>query len=137
MAVAGSWRRGQSYPQEVRDRVLGLPELSSRQVAERFGVSVGYVVKARTRLRGTGERAARARCGHVAPKLAGYEAALRERVTAVPDATLCELRAWLLAEHAVVVSTTALWMELARLGLVPRRGGSAASSSHLRGGGVA
>jgi hypothetical protein len=45
-----SWRRGQTYSQDLRDRVLGANTLSARQAAERFGVSVSYVVKARQRL---------------------------------------------------------------------------------------
>ena len=49
---SGSWRRGQAYSQHLRDRVLGRPELTARQAAERFGVSVSYVVKARARRRG-------------------------------------------------------------------------------------
>ena len=33
-----SWRRGQAYGQDLRDRVLGVPGLRLREVAERFGV---------------------------------------------------------------------------------------------------
>jgi hypothetical protein len=44
-----SWRRGQTYSQDLRDRVL-TAEGSARAVACRFGVSVSYVVKARQRL---------------------------------------------------------------------------------------
>ena len=44
------WRRGQTYSQDLRDRVLGADTLTARQAAARFGVSVSYVVKARQRL---------------------------------------------------------------------------------------
>jgi transposase len=44
-----SWRRGRAYSQDLRDRVLAVDALSARQAAERFGVSVSYVVKARQR----------------------------------------------------------------------------------------
>ena len=49
-----SWRRGQTYSQDLRDRVLAANTLSARQAADRFGVSVSYVVKARQRLARTG-----------------------------------------------------------------------------------
>lgn len=116
-----AWRRGQSYGQDLRDRVLSVSELSARAAAERFGVSESYVVKARARLRDTGEREARAQRNHVARKLSGHEAALREQVAAEPDATLAELCAWLLAEHAVAVGKTGVWKELARLGLTLKK----------------
>jgi hypothetical protein len=32
-----SWRRGQAYSQDLRDRVLAANELSARQTADRFG----------------------------------------------------------------------------------------------------
>ena len=121
MAGSGSWRRGQSYSQALRDRVLDACEVSSRAAARRFGVSESYVIKARARLRETGERQARAQRNQVAPRLAGCERALIERIRAVPDATLDELRAWLRAEQAAVIGRTALWKGLARLGLTLKK----------------
>lgn len=121
MAGSGSWRRGQAYSQHLRDRVLAVPELSARQAAERFEVSPSYVVKARARLRDAGERQVRAQCNHVPPRLAGHEQALEARVAAVPDATLGELQAWLAAEQAAPVGRTALWKELARMGLTLKK----------------
>jgi transposase len=38
-------------------------------------------------------------------------------VTAQPDATLGELRGWLLAERGVAVAPVTVWRALARLGL--------------------
>ena len=38
-----TWRKGQAYGQDLRDRVLAVPGLL-REVAERFGVSASYVV---------------------------------------------------------------------------------------------
>ena len=49
-----AWRRGQTHSQDLRERVLAARELSARQAAERFAVSVSYVVKARQRLARTG-----------------------------------------------------------------------------------
>lgn len=121
MARSGSWRRGQAYSQHLRDRIRAAPELTARQVASRFDVSPSYVVKARARLRGEGERAARAQCNHVPPRLAGHEGALGERVDAMPDATLDELQAWLAAEQAASVGRTALWKALVRMGLTHKK----------------
>ena len=43
-----SWRNGQAYTQDLRDRVLAMPGVL-REVAERFGVSQAYVCRARAR----------------------------------------------------------------------------------------
>ena len=43
------WQRGRSYSQDLRERVLAADELSARQAAARFAVSVSYVIKARQR----------------------------------------------------------------------------------------
>jgi transposase len=51
-----SWRRGQAYSQDLRERVLAAAALSARAAA-RFGVSVSYVVKARQRRDRLGETA--------------------------------------------------------------------------------
>jgi transposase len=39
------------------------------------------------------------------------------RIEDVPDATLCELQAWLLATHGVKISISCLWTRLNHLGL--------------------
>jgi transposase len=44
-----SWRRGQAYSRDLRERVFAADHLSARRAADRFGVSVSYVVKARQR----------------------------------------------------------------------------------------
>lgn len=121
MAGSGSWRRGQAQSQHLRDRVLGAPELTARDAAERFAVSPSYVAKGRARLRDAGEHAARPQCNHVPPRLAGHEQALGARVAATPDATLDELQAWLATEQAASVGRTALWKGLARLGLTLKK----------------
>jgi hypothetical protein len=38
------WRRGKTYSQDLRERVLAAETLTARQAAERFGVSASYVV---------------------------------------------------------------------------------------------
>ena len=112
-----TWRRGQAYGQDLRERVLGAWELPVRAAAARFAVSPSYVAKVRARLRDTGETAPGPQRNHVPPRLAPLARALRERVAAGSDATLAELRAWVLAEHGIRVSQPVMWKTLARLGL--------------------
>lgn len=52
-----NWRSGQSYSQDLRDRVLGAVDGGQpvRQVAAIFGVSVSYIYKALIRRRVTGD----------------------------------------------------------------------------------
>ena len=88
-----AWRRGQALGQDLRDRVLADTGRSSRAVAARIGVSVSYVVKARQRLRATGEASARPQRNHVPPRLAPHHAAIRAEVATRSSATLAELRA--------------------------------------------
>ena len=52
---------GRSYSQDLRSRVLALDDLSARQAAARFKVSVSYVIKARQRRDRTGEIGTRPR----------------------------------------------------------------------------
>ncbi len=91
-----SWRRGQSYSQDLRERVLAAEDLSARQAAERFGVSVSYVVKARQRRARLGEMKPGAQRCWVPHKLAAHHTAIAVHVRQHQDATLAELRAWLL-----------------------------------------
>lgn len=111
-----SVKRGQSYSQDLRDRVLD-GQGSIRDVAARLSVSPSYVAKATARLRLTGQRTPKPRGGQRPAILAGREALLRARLAAVKDATLAELRGWLLHEHAIKISIGALWNTLDRMGL--------------------
>ena len=51
------WRSGQSYSQDLRDRVLGAVDggMAVRAAAARFGVSIAYIYKALMRRRLTGD----------------------------------------------------------------------------------
>jgi transposase len=84
------------------------------------------------RRRRTGETAARPWAGGPKPKLAAHEAALRARVLSEPDATLAELRAWLLAERGVKVCVGCLWKRLRRLGLTLKKSHCAPPSKTAR-----
>ena len=118
-----SWRSGQAYSQDLRERILARVDggMSVREAARLFQVSISYIYKALIRRRATGETAARSQHGHVGQKLAAYQEAIRHRVSAQPDATLDELRAWMLASHGVSVSQGGMWNALDRLGLTLKK----------------
>ncbi|CAA7627795.1 transposase [Magnetospirillum sp. SS-4] len=114
-----AWRSGQSYSQDLRDRVLAAVDSgkSAYEVAPLFQVSVSYIYKAQGRRRATGETTARPRPGRPGQKLAAHLEALQAQIKAEPDATLAELRAWVLAELGVSISIGGLWNTLERLEL--------------------
>jgi transposase len=119
------WRRGQACGPELRGRALAACDggASVREAAARLIVSPSYVVKVRRRREETGEAVARRGAGRPPSKMAAHLQALRERVRAQPDATLGELRGWLLAERGVAVSPVTVWRALARLGLTLKKVG--------------
>lgn len=112
------WRLGQAYSQDLRDRVLAAVDegRAVREVAPLFRVSIAYIYKALGRRRATGDVAVRPRGGATPVRLAGHETALLEHLRANPDATLAELRRWLLETRGVAVSVGCLWNTIARLG---------------------
>ena len=115
-----SWHRGKPYSQDLRQRVLaavdgGMPVYAA---ASLFQVSVSYIYKVRLR---TGEVTARPQRCQLTRALAGYHDAIRAEVAARPDATLDELRAWLLATHGVSASLGGMWNTLDRLGLTLKK----------------
>jgi transposase len=118
-----TWRSGQAYSQDLRERVLLAVDagMAVREAAVVFRVSISYVYKAMIRRRLTGETMARPQRCHVGQKLATYHDAIRARVSAQPDATLDELRAWMLASHGVSVSQGGMWNALDRLGLTLKK----------------
>src|SRR6202049_4138557 len=103
VGAAMGWRRGQSYSDDLRGRVLAAVDggLAARAAAAVFRVSVSYIYKALIRRRRTGEVGASSRRGHRPRKLTpAQEAALAEYITAHPDLTLAALQAWLLSERS-------------------------------------
>jgi len=95
--------------------------LTARQAAERFGVSVSYVVKARQRRSRTGSATPRPQKPCTARKLVPFHDALRDRVIQVPDATLAEPREWLTDTHGVVAGLTTIWKTLKQLKLTLKK----------------
>jgi transposase len=116
-----SWRRGQAYSQDLRERVLAADDLSARQAADRFGVSVSYVVKARQRRDRRGLLTPGPQRSWTPCKLAAQHAAIAAHVNAHRDATLAELRAWVRTEFGLSVSIATMWSTLRRLGLTLKK----------------
>src|ERR1700739_2473394 len=114
---------GRAYSQDLRERVMAAVDsgTGAYAAASIFRVSVSYIYKVLGRWKKTGETSARPWAGGPKPKLAAHDEALRARVMSNPDATLAELRAWLLAEHNVKVSVGCLWKRLRQLGLTLKK----------------
>ena len=93
-----SWRRGQTYSQDLRDRVSAARG-SARRVAERFGVSASYVVKARQRRARTGCVTPRPQRPPVVRRVAHLHEAVAAQMMRPPETTIAELREWLLQEQ--------------------------------------
>ena len=66
-----AWRRGRSYSEDLRARVLAAIDsgIAARSAASVFRVSVSYIYKALIRRRRTGEVSASTRRGHRPRKL--------------------------------------------------------------------
>lgn len=113
------WQHGKAYSQDLRERVFAAADEGERvgEIAAVLRVSVSYVSKVLSRRRKSGITTALAQTCHVKPKLAALHGEIRAEVTARPDATIAELRAWLLTKHKVAVSTGLMWATLKVLDL--------------------
>lgn len=114
------WRSGQSYSQDLRDRILAAVDggMPVRQAAVAFSVSIAYIYKALIRRRATGDAGPSSGRGRPPRKLSpAQEAALAEYVRAHPGITLVKAQGWLASEHGVTLSMGALWLAMKRLGL--------------------
>lgn len=110
---------GKPYSQDLRDRVFCSVDggMTPAEVAELFRVDVSYVYKVLIRRRTLGMTTALPWAAGPRPKLKDHERALRQYVAEHADATLEEIRAWLVAEHGIEVSIGCLWNTLDRLRL--------------------
>lgn len=113
------WQRGKAYSQDLRERVFAAADDGEPVgwIATMLRVSVSYVSKVLSRRRLTGQTQARARCCHVVPKLSSLLPAIEAHVSRHPDATIAELRAWLLQTHKISASTGLIAKTLAALDL--------------------
>jgi transposase len=129
-----AWRRGQALSEDLRCRVLAAIDrgMNVYEAAPLFAVSVSYIYKALIRRRATGEATARPQCSHRPRKLAPYQAALRERAVACPDATIDDMRDWLLETQGGSSSAGGMWNTLTRLGLTHKKSRSTRPSSSAR-----
>ena len=128
------WRRGQSYSQDLRERVFATADDGEPvgRIALLLRVSVSYVSKVLSRRKLTGETTARAQRCHVVPKLSGLHPAILAQVTSRPDATIAELRAWLLETHQVSASIGLMNKTLAELDLTFKKSPSMPPSKRVR-----
>ena len=125
-------QRGRSYSQDLRERVLAADGLTSRQAAERFSVSVSYVIKARQRRDRTGVLTTKPRGYRRPPRLAGLDQEIAGHVEQHSSATLADVRAWLASTRGVSVSTGTMWRTLRKLGLTLKKSRSAPPSRRVR-----
>jgi transposase len=121
---------GRPYSQDLRDRVLSAVDGGMRpaDVAELFEVDVSYVYKVLIRRRTTGITTSLPWAAGARPKLGAYDDELRRHVAEFSDATLEEIRAWLLREHGVKVSVGCLWHTLERMKLPLKKSRNAPQS---------
>ena len=115
-----SWRKGQAYAQDLRDRVLAATG-RLREVAERFGVSQAYVSRVRSRHERLHQASAGAQHNHVPLRLAGLKELLLAQVAAAPEQTRVQLCQWVRAEHGTQVGPTTMGKTLARFGLTRKK----------------
>jgi transposase len=114
------WRSGQSYSQDLRDRVLSAVDggMAVREAATTFKVSIAYIYKALIRRRLTGDAGINPNRGRPPRKLSSeQELTLAAHIRSRPGITLAQAQTWLLAEHGVEISTGAMWNAARRLGL--------------------
>jgi transposase len=113
------WHRGKAYSQDLRERVFAAADEGEPvgRIATLLRVSVSYVSKVLSRRHLTGEETARPQRCHMVPKLSSLYPAIVAQVTSHPDATIAELRGWLLQTHKVSASIGLMNKTLAVLDL--------------------
>jgi transposase len=128
------WHRGKAYSQDLRERVFAAADEGEPvgQIASLLRVSVAYVSKVLSRRKLTGETTARPQRCHVTPKLSSLHPAILAEVTSRPDATIAELRTWLLETHKVAASTGLINKTLAALDLTYKKSPSTRPSKRVR-----
>ena len=128
------WYRGKAYSQDLRERVFAAADNGEPvgQIASLLRVSISYVSKVLSRRQVSGETTARPQRCHIAPKLSGLHPAILAQVSSQPDATIAELRAWLLETHKVAASTGLMHRTLAALDLTYKKSPSTRPSKHVR-----
>ena len=110
-----------TYSNDLRRKLLeahgeGLGTLE--ELAEEFGVSVGFAKKISAALRRTGrmERTEQ-RHGRIGQVTAMVQERLRERLRQQPDLTLAELQRWLREQLQISLSVQRVWVVLGQMKL--------------------
>lgn len=86
------------------------------EAAQRFSVSERTLARWIQRQRTTASLApTTGRCGRPRRLTAAHDLLLRDRIDAVPDATIDELQAWLAADHGISVGHGTVWRAIARI----------------------
>ena len=111
-----------AYSDDLRRKILGAHDRkvgSLRELAERFGTSLGYAKKISAALRRTGrmERPPGQRRGRISRVTPGVRERLRALLRERPDLTLAELQRQLQEAVGLSVSITRLWVVLRELQL--------------------
>ena len=106
------------YSMDLRERVIGAVEggLSCHKAAALFQLGVSTVIRWAGRVRESGSVAAKPMGGDHSSKLKGERIWLLERIEAIPDLTLEELRAEL-KQRGVVVGYGTVWRFFAAEGI--------------------
>ena len=121
-----------AFQTDLRQRVLDAaltPGAVEQRVADRFGVSRGFVQKIKRRWRSAGTAEPVQQRRGPTPRISNDDrAALADRVRDVPDATDEEHRAWLRDVRGVDVSRATVNRTLLRLGLTRKKKSSAPTS---------
>ena len=117
-------REGDAYPMpraysvDLRERATAAVTdgCSLVEAAQRFSVHARTIARWIQRQQTTGSLApVVARMGRPRALSPAQDALLRDRIDAVPDATIDELQAWLAAAHGCVVGHGTVWRAIARL----------------------
>jgi transposase len=111
-----------AYSDDLRERVVRSVEggASRRSTAQKFEVSVSFVIKLMQRWRGTGTLAAKPRGNTKPPRLSAHAAVVEAIVAGQPDITLDELQARL-ANQGIVVGRSSVGRFLNALGLTHKK----------------
>jgi transposase len=108
-----------SYSMDLRERLVAGRAVgqSAAELARQFKVSKRSVERYWSRQQKSGSVAPKPRGGYRRSRLVGHEETLRAWIEERNDLTLVELQQRLQRELAIVLSVTALWNRLQRLGL--------------------
>ena len=108
-----------AYSNDLRRKLLEAHEQglgTLEELAEEFGVSLGFAKKISAALRQTGQmERIEQRHGRISQVTPLVQERLRERLRQQPDLTLAELRQWLREQLQISVSMQRVWVVLRQM----------------------